>query len=431
MLSFFPREETPTLGAHEFITVHCFPLAKYSTCYVPFSLHLPRGVSFAELQQRVCDTVIATMREGTFATSDYHYTTRVPTCSTDIRFFRFTPHKEEEEEDPEWMHDLNYLSQECSWLRERSVVESVMKRIGDGSDFDPFCGNEVTSASFVSCEEAFQRKPRFVDSGSDACFVYYEVVPHYTEDMNVYYVNLVKENSFQEQIFLMKDDCDCGTLVNEVGKLPGWNGLPLTCYSIDEGTFFDIQEESFTPSFAMKYQRYAQLCIAPRVEVTEGSVLCCCAVINEWQEKEGAAFSPHHIPRLLAVSVNESYSFLFERLRTLFELTGEECELVFLDSYTELCEERNQWIFVRKLGQTIAQNPVDEELVSEEEDEDSLHPPFFALYRKQYAVTQNSISDSLHLSSVCSVTPWGVLGCGNARDYALRRPVIGVLWVLN
>ena len=93
MLSFFPREETPTLGAHEFITVHCFPLAKYSTCY------LPRGVSFAELQQRVCDTVIATMREGTFATSDYHYTTRVPTCSTDIRFFRFTPHKEEEEEE--------------------------------------------------------------------------------------------------------------------------------------------------------------------------------------------------------------------------------------------------------------------------------------------------------------------------------------------
>lgn len=329
----------------------------------------------------------------------------MPARPSDVRLFRFAVKEEEEEdEECEWISDLNSLSNESPWLREQMVLSEVVRAHGDGSEFDDLCGNEVTAADCEWIETAFPNRPPFLEYRKNEAFAYFEVVPGYSDAYMVYYVNIILEAGYEECVLLMENECTCGMLLDEIRRQKGWNDQRLVCYSIDEGTFFDIQSDSAIPSFARKYQRNAQLCVSPLNETGEQCTFCCCVVISEWREKEGAVFSPNHIPRLLYISVDETYASLFRRLQKLFGLLGEECDLMYLSSDMELNAERNEWTFVPIQEQTIRDNPVDNIFVTEEGFYIPHRPPFFALYRKQNTDSQHCVYLSLHVLLLCSHT---------------------------
>lgn len=408
-MSFSAQQEEWLLPAE--LTVYCVPLAKYSQCYQPFAFRLAGSASFAQLQKQVFTALQQqtsqsneshqTHQQHTSNTADFRYTRRVATRPSDVRLFRFAVKQEEEEEECEWMSDLRCLAQESKWVRDRVILDEVTRKVGDGSEFDELCGNEVTAAECEWIETAFPNKPRFLETGNDEVFMYFEVVPRYSDDCVVYYVNLVSEADYEECVLLMESECTCGVLLDEIRRRKGWKQQPLLCYTIDEGTFFDIQSDSAIPSFARKYQRNAQLCVSPMNEAGDQCTLCCCVVINEWRGKEGAVFSPYHIPRLLYISVEETYAALFNRLQRMFGLEDEECKLAYLDGNTELSAERNEWTFVAAREQTIGDDPVDEAFVAEDGFSIPMHPPFFALYRKQYIHSQLPVYSSLHVLTVC------------------------------
>lgn len=232
-MSFSAQQEEWLLPAE--LTVYCVPLAKYSQCYQPFAFRLAGTASFAQLQKQVFTALQQqtsqsndshqTHQQHTSNTADFRYTRRVATRPSDVRLFRFAVKQEEEEEEEEeceWMSDLRCLAQESKWVRDRVILDEVTRKVGDGSEFDELCGNEVTAAECEWIETAFPNKPRFLETGNDEVFMYFEVVPGYSDDCVVYYVNIVSEADYEECVLLMESECTCGVLLDEIRRRKGW-----------------------------------------------------------------------------------------------------------------------------------------------------------------------------------------------------------------
>ena len=261
----------------------------------------------------------------------------------------------------------------------------MLWRMGEslgGNRFDEECGDEMEGSEVIGV--SLRSKPgKLREDRSDEVFGYFDVCEAYDETKEVVYVNVIKEDEYEEIVVQPQEPCFCETVVRFVDEKPSYKGTEKVAYCVQEGEIVRVESPRDIVRYAVNHTDVSSLVVQCFPEIVENSVQCVAYVLTRWTKRE-PELSLDHIPRYFHVQPTSKCVDIWEYLCRVFHIHSSSVELLYLDPYSSLDSPRADWERLPLNSKTLDDCSL-EDLFYEDMD-DSIeemdefdHPPCFAI----------------------------------------------------
>ena len=370
---------------------------KYLSVYKPHIISLPCYATVRQLQEALMKPLHTRLVSSISRKRDFAYMAHVPHKPSDIRLFRFTG-RGSSVEIPEWIHEMNLMIKDPR-KREEWIFWRVMHTLNSrGTDLQ--CGNELNEDDLI--QFVLQFGPiGILDLHEGELFVYYDVCENLLDNHEQLYVNVIKDDEYQEITIQVDNHCTCKSVVTALNKMPVYYGYEKLCFCLEHGLIVREEDPTNFVRYGVKYHSVSQLCVQCIERQPFRNLKCYGYVIQRWKKDGRPEYSTQIIPRIFFVGNDDTYEWIQAYLTIVFHLEGERTILMYLSSFTPASAPRREWIVIDSKEEMIGDDPV-EGLLDADQDK-GLHSPMFCLYRPDSEQSDLLVS-SLRISFVCSLS---------------------------
>lgn len=311
---------------------------------------------------------------------DYTFTPRIPREPSDIRIFGFTGEGSWRETES-WERELAGILSGGKW-REDWMLWRVSQSLGENR-FDEECGDEMEGNEVIGV--SLRSKPgKLWDDRNDEVFGYYDVCEAYDSSKEVVYVNVIKEDEFEELAVQPDEPCFCETVVRFVDEKPSYRGTEKVAYCVQEGEIVRVESPRDIVRYGVNHTDVSSLVVQCFPQIVENSVQCVAYVLGRLT-KNGLELSLDHIPRYFFVQPTSTSLDIWEYLCRVFHLPSSSGEFLYLDPYSPLDSPHAEWERIlldsKALGDCSLEGLFGEDTEDSTEEMDEVdHPPCFAIH---------------------------------------------------